>query len=614
MDRMLKSVLQVDFQFMPVESLIAFLALLVAAGTVVILWNYRKSAEVVYLILIEICAAIWALTSGLEFLSEQLEIKQLWSQLSYLGIAFLPVCYFLFTTAFSQKFHLISPRNITLLSIIPFLTLPLILTNEYHHLVWKNVALSSAQTNTLIITHGIWFWIYWSYAITLIVAGLYNLFLSIYEFTAYYRSQVATLLIATLIPLSGNLVYVTGINPIPGFDWTPILFVFTGLVITFGIVRYRMFDLVPFARNSLIDTMSDGVIIVNSEGFIEDYNPAVNKILNLRASIVRNRLSDVFRNYENIILATATETNSLEEIETGTPDNRETYQVRISPVYNRNRQFSGHLLQLNDVTSLKKSENKLRQLNKKLETEVEERGRLIEDLDAFAHTVAHDLRNSLGSVYNSTEIIEECIREGNLEMLDELSGYIHASAKKAMHITHELLLLATVNHHEVERKPLDMGRIFSDAQHQIKELIATSGAKIYSPEKWPLAKGHAPWIEEVWVNYLTNAIKYGGTHPVISAGAQPDGDFIRFWIKDNGNGIFPEAQEKLFRKYSRLTPEKAEGYGLGLSIVKRIIHKMGGFVGVVSTGAAGEGACFWFSLPRVSIKLETTEILESCKS
>ncbi len=607
---MVESVIQIVFQILPMESMIAFMALLVAAGTSIILWTYRKSAEVKYLFVIEIFAGIWALGSGLEYMSENLDMKIFWSQFTYLGIAFLPVCYFLFSTAFSQKFHLITPRNVALLSMIPFITVPLVFTNHYHHLVWKNVVLSNMGYNTLLIEHGVWFWIFWSYSITLIIAGLYNLFLSIYEFTAYYKSQVTTLLIATLIPLAGNLVYITGLNPIPGFDWTPILFVFTGLVLTFGIVRYRMFDLVPFARNNLIDTMSDGVIIVNSEGFIEDYNPAVNKIFNLKTSVIRNRFSDVFRNYENIVSATESETNSLIEIEAGAPNSPKTYQVRITSVINRNGQFSGHLLQLNDVSSLKVSEKQLRLVNKKLEAEVEERGRLIEDLEAFAHTVAHDLRNSLGSVYNSAEIIEDCIKEDNTEMLNEFSGHIKSSAKKAMHITNELLLLATVNHHQVDKKPLDMSLIFENAIVQVKELINTSRAKISFPEQWPTAQGYAPWIEEVWVNYLTNAIKYGGKPPKITVGAYAEKHFIRFWIKDNGNGIHPMDQNKLFKKYSRLTPDKAEGYGLGLSIVKRIVRKMEGYVGIDSTGTNGEGACFWFCLPAVNVKKPENELDE----
>ncbi len=598
---MLKSIDHIVLKPFPLESLIAFIAMAVALGTISILWKYRKSGEVIFLLLVEIFAAIWAFTSGMEFKSNTLEMKTLWSQMSYFGIAFLPLCYFLFTTAFSQKYNLLTPRTIALLSIIPFVTIPLALTNEYHSLVWEKVRLSDQPYNTILIDHGSWFWIFWAYSITLIIAGLYNLFLSIFEFTAYYKTQVSTLMIATLIPLIGNLIYITGLNPIPGFDWTPVLFVFTGLVITFGIVKYRMFDLVPFARNNLIDTMSDGVIIVNSEGFIEDYNPAVSKIFKLERPVIRNRFSVVFSKYENLILSTGTQQkNNLLEVEIGFADNLRIFQARVVPLFNRNRQFSGHLIQLNDVSSLKHTQNQLQLVNRKLEAEVEEKGRLIEDLDAFAHTVAHDLRSSLGSVYNFSEIIEECIQSKNTELLEEFSGLIRTSAKKAIHITNELLLLATVNHHEVEKKPLEMSRIFSDAQNQLKDLIKEKKAQISVPDKWPVAIGHAPWIEEIWVNYLSNALKYGGTPPKISVGTISGKYTIRFWIKDNGNGISPADQNRLFKKYSRLASEKVEGYGLGLSIVKLIAKKSGGFVGVESTGEKGEGACFWFELPAIS--------------
>src|SRR5690554_4842443 len=122
------------FQPIPMESLVAFLAIIVSVGTITILWKYKKSSEVIYLILIEALAIIWALTSGMEYFSESLPMKKFWSQISYFGIAFLPISYFLFSIAFSQKKHLATPLTITLLSIIPFITIPIALTNEYHHL------------------------------------------------------------------------------------------------------------------------------------------------------------------------------------------------------------------------------------------------------------------------------------------------------------------------------------------------------------------------------------------------------------------------------------------------------------------------------------------------
>jgi PAS domain S-box-containing protein len=593
---MLNSTLHIIFENIPPESLIQFMAVAVSTGTVIILWRFGKSPEVKYLILVEILAAIWALTYGIEFLRDDLESKKFWSQLSYLGISFLPVCYFFFATTFSQKKNILKPGIITLLLILPFLTVPVAMTNEYHHLLWKNVTLN-AETNMLNISHGSWFWIFWIYSITLIVAGLFNLFRSIYHFTAYYRSQVGTLMIATLIPLGGNIMYVTGINPLPGFDWTPVLFVFTGLVITFGVMKYRIFDLVPFARNKLIDTMSDGVVVINSEGFIEDYNPAVTKIFKLEAGdLRRKRFSKVFEKYGNLLEVIEEGKGSISEITLDIPGGQKFYQIRITIIYDRNHKLSGRLIQVNDVTSLKQTESRLK-------AEVEERGRLIEDLDAFAHTVAHDLRSSLGSVYASSEIMEECISGGNTELLPEFAGMIKVAAKKAMHLTQELLIMATVSHQEIDKKPLDMQRIILEAQKQVKDLMVKSNACITTGNNWPEALGYAPWVEEIWVNYLTNAIKYGGIPPVVTTGAEvtPE-NTVKFWVKDNGNGIPPEKQHLLFQKYMRLEPGKAEGYGLGLSIVKRIIEKLDGSAGLVSTGREGEGALFWFELPAAGMK------------
>ncbi len=588
---MLNSTLHIIFENLPPESLIQFMAVAVSAGTVFILWKFGKSPEVKYLILVEILAAIWALTYGIEFLRDDLESKKFWSRVSYLGISFLPVCYFFFATTFSQKRNILTPGISTLLLIIPFLTVPVAMTDEYHHLLWTSTKLNS-ETNMLDINHGIWFWIFWIYSIALIVAGLFNLFRSVYHFTAYYRSQVGSLMIATIIPLSGNLMYVTGINPLPGFDWTPVLFVFTGLVITFGVMKYRMFDLVPFARNKLIDTLGDGVVVLNAEGFIEDYNPAVIKIFKLDpGDFRRSRFTTVFAKYKALIKAVEEGNCNMTEITLDQVEGIKFYQVRITEIYDKNQKLSGRLVQLNDITSLKETESRLK-------AEVEERGRLIEDLDAFAHTVAHDLRGSLGSVYASSEILEECVREGNNEMLPEFAGMIKVAAQKAMHLTQELLIMATVSHQEIDKKPLDMQRIFLEAQKQVKDLTEKNNARITTVNTWPKAIGYAPWVEEIWVNFLTNAIKYGGTPPEVITGAEvtPD-NTVKFWIKDNGNGIPPEKQHLLFQKYMRLEPDKAEGYGLGLSIVKRIIEKLEGTAGLTSTGRIGEGALFWFELP-----------------
>jgi len=119
------------------------------------------------------------------------------------------------------------------------------------------------------------------------------------------------------------------------------------------------------------------------------------------------------------------------------------------------------------------------------------------------------------------------------------------------------------------------------------------------PGAWPAALGYGPWVEEVWANYLSNAIKYGRISPVelrieLGFDEQPD-RFIRFWVRDWGPGIPEEEQADLFKAFGEHSKVRATGHGLGLSIVRMIVEKMGGQVGVES--APGKGSTFHFTLP-----------------
>jgi signal transduction histidine kinase len=141
-----------------------------------------------------------------------------------------------------------------------------------------------------------------------------------------------------------------------------------------------------------------------------------------------------------------------------------------------------------------------------------------------------------------------------------------------------------------------MAAIVASAQDRLSHEIEEHQVEISVPAEWPVATGYGPWIEEVWVNYLSNGIKYGGEPPRLSLGAtrQPDGS-VRFWIRDNGPGIAPEDQARLFIPFSQLNQVRANGHGLGLSIVRRIVERLDGKVGVASQ--VGKGSIFAFTLP-----------------
>ena len=245
---------------------------------------------------------------------------------------------------------------------------------------------------------------------------------------------------------------------------------------------------------------------------------------------------------------------------------------------------------LKEISERMQAEEALRQHTLELEARNEE-------LDAFGHTVAHDLKGPLNTMLGFARVLPETWRIISEDEIEEYLRIIASTGNKMNNIIDELLLLASTRKEEVEAVPLDMASIVAGARQRLGYMVWEYGAEIIEPDNWPSALGYAPWIEEVWVNYLSNAMKYGGRPPRMELGAteQPDG-MVRFWIRDNGEGLSPEEQSRLFTPYTQLHRVRARGHGLGLSIVLRIVTKLGGEVGVESQ--EGQGSTFAFSLPQ----------------
>jgi signal transduction histidine kinase len=220
-----------------------------------------------------------------------------------------------------------------------------------------------------------------------------------------------------------------------------------------------------------------------------------------------------------------------------------------------------------------------------------------EELDAFAHTVAHDLKGPLGVIVGSAELLNTKHAQLDAGQMSSCLRSIAQYGRKMNNITDELLLLASVRKMtEIELAPLDMAMVVSDAQIRLADVAESERAEIKLPTVWPVPYSYGPWVEEVWVNLLSNAIKYGGHPPVVEVGArQPTNGMVRYWVRDNGEGLDQEEQARIFMPFTRLSQVRSKGHGLGLSIAKRIVERLGGRVDVDSQ--RGSGSTFSFTLP-----------------
>jgi signal transduction histidine kinase len=257
------------------------------------------------------------------------------------------------------------------------------------------------------------------------------------------------------------------------------------------------------------------------------------------------------------------------------------------------------------LRELKHSEDQLRQYSTMLEARNEDLRRTQEklkedavilkqrneELDAYAHTVAHDLKTPLSVIIGTADVMSSTSVPS--EKRTDLLGRIESTAFEMNGIVDNLLLLSEVRKADVPTGPVDMDTVVHNVRNRLQDMIQQHDAEVVAPDTWPAAIGYAPWIEEVWANYLSNALKYGGHPPRVELGASVQPDHVCFWVRDNGEGVPPSARSRLFVPFSQLS--RGASHGLGLSIVLQIVEKLGGEVGMEND--EGGGSIFYFTLP-----------------
>jgi signal transduction histidine kinase len=244
----------------------------------------------------------------------------------------------------------------------------------------------------------------------------------------------------------------------------------------------------------------------------------------------------------------------------------------------------------------------LYRLQRQLKEHAQELKKSNQELDAFAHTVAHDLKNPLGGVIGISEVMmQTCFADSSSPIAkkcqENLSIVLHAGYQMNSIIESILLLAGVSRQQKITIQVLEMSEIFQQVLQDLKPMLTDYQAEVQYPQQWPQVKGYAPWIREIWTNYLSNALKYGGKPPRLEVGATvlEDEKMVQFWVDDDGPGLSGEDQSSLFIPFTRLHTNRAKGHGLGLSIVQKIVEKLGGQVGVKST--LGQGSRFYFTLP-----------------
>lgn len=276
------------------------------------------------------------------------------------------------------------------------------------------------------------------------------------------------------------------------------------------------------------------------------------------------------------------------------------YDLIDIPVFNDDGSIS-KLQVVHDITDMRTYQEKVERLNVELEARVAERTTQLEavnkELEAFAYSVSHDLRAPLRAVDGYSRIIEE----DYVNVLDSeglrLFGVIKRNIKKMDQLILDLLALSRVNRTELVKSKIDMIAMVNSLFNEVVTVELREKVK-FTVQNLPEVYGDSVMMKQVWINLLSNALKFSATREVITieVGGYSENGTNTYYVKDNGVGFNQKYANKVFEIFQRLHSSKEfEGTGVGLSIVQRIIHRHGG--SVRAEGEENQGATFYFSIP-----------------
>lgn len=354
--------------------------------------------------------AIWAFSYAMITLSPTLETKIFWLRVENIGIQSVPILWFFFSLKYTRLDKWLTGKPIMFAFwAIPVISLFFIFSNTWFHLYYTSVQIATETGGPLIISRGLWYWVALVYVYILYITGVVALVNRFVQSRAVYRRQTPYLIGAVLIPFTMNLVYQLAPGLLPIFpapvDLTPLSFTITAVLLAADIFGLRLLDVVPIARDNVMESIPEMVFVLDEKERIIDANAMAQKWLEKPFDeILGKEPIEVFQKWPQLLHRFFFLEQTREEIEIpGTPSR--TLEIIITPIYNRTNQLEGRVILAYDITERKKLEEDLKTANQALQVQLNENESLRIQLQEQA------IRDPLTGVFNRRYFAEALDKE-----------------------------------------------------------------------------------------------------------------------------------------------------------------------------------------------------------
>ena len=555
----------------------------------------RATPGAVPFALLMLAVAEWTACYSLQMASVSLAAKVIFSRLLYIGVVSTPGLLLLFALRYTGRLERLRWRLGLLLAIEPLITLLLAWTGDGHTLLRTLSLDASGDFSVLVIDYGPWFWVHAAYSYALLLAGTLMLAQVALHSRLLYRRQARSVLVGVLAPWLGNALYLSGRSPFPHLDLTPFAFIILGGAVAWGLFRYSLLDILPIARDSVVEDMRDGLMVLSDDGRIVDLNPAALSILRCSPeNTVGMPAAEVLSGFQPLAAALQCGGDSDSELTLRQDEDRQVFEVRISPLHDHQR-LVGRLVFLHDVTARKQAEEEMVR---------SERLRAVGELSLG---ISHNLNNILTGVTGPAGLINFLTDDARIreetdliissagrasDLVRRLRRTVHRSGGDSM----EAICVADAVHEAVDatrprwKDEAELHGITIDVTVEIEEV--------------PPVAATQTGLHDVLINLLFNAVDAlpeGGRIEISVTAAEKE---VIVKITDDGIGMDAHVRGRVFEPF--FTTKMNVGTGLGLSTAYATVGQWGGHMSLAST--PGKGTTFTIGLPTWSGPRQTESL------
>jgi PAS domain S-box-containing protein len=342
--------------------ILPFLLLIVSAiisfGLAVYAWQRRQMRGAKPFFVMMVGLTVWLLSYSLEIITFDLMQRLFWSRMTFWGVTAVPVVWLLFSLDYTGRDKWVTGRNVVLLFVEPVIILFLIWTNSYHQLFLKDVLFDTSGTIPKVhMMYGPAFFVHAVYSYILLLTGLILFGQAFFREKGLYKKQLGIILVGAVIPWIANIFYVFPLDAFSYFDPTPLAFFLSGLLFAWAIFGYQLIDITPIARTTVLEYMSDGMLVVDLQNRVVDINAAAAEILSCEASeVLGTSAVTLLDRWPDLVTQFVDITSVHTEISVEGEEATFYFDLLISPVTDDRKRPLGRLIILRNISERKQTE------------------------------------------------------------------------------------------------------------------------------------------------------------------------------------------------------------------------------------------------------------------